>query len=986
MHESRDPTSVNKNKKINPMKKRETLNRLNVNRSLNDHQPDKFMKNQPIIRSLSRWPVIGIVLAFILMASPSRALFVIGSAPGLYTAVSDSSHFNSSFVGANLFNFDVTGIPLGTSLSDGLEFAKSGAGTSFVAFQLNQVYTNIGSVFYAQRAGSNPNLDKISQIRIWTSPTTPFTAGDPGTTPDSVIAITNATGAVWDEYLMTNTISGQYFLLGLDQAVNGGNPGGKELRLGAIVTAPVITVQPVGTALAVGQALNLNVTAIGPVPFFYQWFTNNTAILNATNNTYNLTSVQASDAAAYTVVVTNGFGVATSTVATVSVRVPLTLTWLGSMTLQWDTNTVNWDSNADGVADAAYTQGDNVIFDDNGTANSTVDVSALFSPSSVVVSNTNIDYTLTTSGSGAIVGSSRLTKLGTGMLTLDINNTYTGSTVILNGTLVVGAGGPRGSLGTGPITNQAVLQFNGTGTVLIPGSIAGSGNLIKNNTGSVSLLGTNTMSGAITLNAGSLTLGASALGASTNIIANNGNNNLIVSGGIIVSNNVSLTAAAPDNAHRFSLITAGGTNIWNGSIHLTGNSPVSSVLINAATGSPLTVNGSIDTDGTYFQPITLRGANGFFNAQVNTPGALGIQKTDGGTWIVTGTNNSYLVTRMAVGVLKLGNDNAIATNSYLYQIQGASTFDLGGFSQIFSGIQNNPGIVGTIANSSTNSDSRLTIVPATAASSLSSALASDTIIADSTAGGTRKVSLTVNLPGGSLTLSHSNTYSGDTTITAGTLAVSGNGAISGSTPINLAAGATLDASGRNDGTLTLGSNQVLKGDGAFNVLGTLVNNGTIELKVNKNGATLTNDNMNGLTSVTYGGTLKLDVTASPALTTNDSITLFSAGSYSGAFANIVPSVPVFGLAWDTSTLATDGTLRIATGPATNPTNVTALVVGGNTLQLSWPANHLGWRLQAQTNGLSTTNWFNVQGSATTNQVILPIVPTNGSVFYRMVYP
>jgi len=59
------------------------------------------------------------------------------------------------------------------------------------------------------------------------------------------------------------------------------------------------------------------------------------------------------------------------------------------------------------------------------------------------------------------------------------------------------------------------------------------------------------------------------------------------------------------------------------------------------------------------------------------------------------------------------------------------------------------------------------------------------------------------------------------------------------------------------------------------------------------------------------------------------------------------------------------------------------------LTLSWPADHIGWRLQAQTNSTSAgllNNWADVPGSTTTNQIIMPVDPANGAVFYRMVYP
>jgi hypothetical protein len=46
-------------------------------------------------------------------------------------------------------------------------------------------------------------------------------------------------------------------------------------------------------------------------------------------------------------------------------------------------------------------------------------------------------------------------------------------------------------------------------------------------------------------------------------------------------------------------------------------------------------------------------------------------------------------------------------------------------------------------------------------------------------------------------------------------------------------------------------------------------------------------------------------------------------------------------------------------------------------------------LQAQTNALSvgiSTNWVNVNGTTSTNLVNIPLNLTNGSVFYRLMYP
>jgi autotransporter-associated beta strand protein len=67
----------------------------------------------------------------------------------------------------------------------------------------------------------------------------------------------------------------------------------------------------------------------------------------------------------------------------------------------------------------------------------------------------------------------------------------------------------------------------------------------------------------------------------------------------------------------------------------------------------------------------------------------------------------------------------------------------------------------------------------------------------------------------------------------------------------------------------------------------------------------------------------------------------------------------------------------------------AMSVNSSQLQLNWPADHLGWRLQSQTNSLAFglgTNWATVPNSTNQNQFVAPINSTNGSVFYRLVYP
>jgi hypothetical protein len=70
-------------------------------------------------------------------------------------------------------------------------------------------------------------------------------------------------------------------------------------------------------------------------------------------------------------------------------------------------------------------------------------------------------------------------------------------------------------------------------------------------------------------------------------------------------------------------------------------------------------------------------------------------------------------------------------------------------------------------------------------------------------------------------------------------------------------------------------------------------------------------------------------------------------------------------------------------PATDPTSLLT-TISNNTFGLSWPADHIGWRLQVQTN--LGTSWFDVPGSSATNVFAMPIGGIGASLFYRLIYP
>jgi autotransporter-associated beta strand protein len=269
---------------------------------------------------------------------------------------------------------------------------------------------------------------------------------------------------------------------------------------------------------------------------------------------------------------------------------------------------------------------------------------------------------------------------------------------------------------------------------------------------------------------------------------------------------------------------------------------------------------------------------------------------------------------------------------------------------------------------------------------------------------------------GVMTMTASNTYSGTTTVGAGAIALSGDGSIGHSTNINVVSGAILDVTARTDGTLTLNSGQTLMGNGTVNGIlvtsagstvnpgasvGTLnvANNITLggKLLLELNTATVqTNDKLQSVSgTITYGGTLEV-TNIGPVLQVSNVFQLFP--SAVTAFSSIqLPNTDSNGYTYTwTNWVAIDGSIMLlsATPPITvdpNPTNI-VFSVSGSTLTLSWPASHIGWTLQTQTNSRSvgltvaTNTWYDVAGSISTNLVDIPINKTNPTVFFRMRLP
>ncbi|ECD3747823.1 autotransporter outer membrane beta-barrel domain-containing protein [Salmonella enterica subsp. enterica serovar Cairina] len=99
----------------------------------------------------------------------------------------------------------------------------------------------------------------------------------------------------------------------------------------------------------------------------------------------------------------------------------------------------------------------------------------------------------------AISGSGQVVKSGDKMLTLSGANSYSGGTLISDGTLVASN---VEALGTGDVTNDAVLELNTDGT--FDNVISGSGQVVKSGDETLTLSGSNTYTGGTTINDGTL--------------------------------------------------------------------------------------------------------------------------------------------------------------------------------------------------------------------------------------------------------------------------------------------------------------------------------------------------------------------------------------------------------------------------------------------------------------------------------------------------
>jgi autotransporter-associated beta strand protein len=626
----------------------------------------------------------------------------------------------------------------------------------------------------------------------------------------------------------------------------------------------------------------------------------------------------------------------------------------------WDINTTtNWLL---GVAGTTYHQvvipGDAVTFNDTGSG--TVLLSNSVGPTSLIISNNAKTYAF--SGSGTISGPVALTKLGTGAATLSLtNNNYLGGTVISNGTLQVAdaaAVSPASSLIIGPSGTLELAGFNQSAAEL-----TGSG-IVDNSAGNDLLLTIGTSLGG-TWNGSLQDHGHGGIA-----LIKNGGGTWIVGG----SNNL-------DNASPFSTTNEfdGGTTILtnNGSFII----PRLQTAIGYGTTATLIVGGgTLSVSNDILSVGYGAGANGTLT--VNS----GTVVHSGGPYGAFGGVNELIVGYAGATGLLTVNGGQVLNSQALWLGQGAGasgTLQLnGGLVQAIqvtgnatpttSVINFNGGILQAATNSGDFIDASTVANIQTGGAILDDGGYVVTLPNGFQSDPTLLGGGLIKQGAGAVYLDGGNSYTGPTIVTNGLLAGSGN--VAGSLVVGPAG--------------SLGAGDAGSGIGYFSIGGNLTLNGNATLRIDKTGGNPLADQLSVGGNISYGGVLTVTNVTSDATTlaVGDTFPLFSvSGAPSGNFASIAGS-PGAGLAYSFNPAS--GVLSVVTGTASNSTNLTASVSGG-VLSITWPADHLGWILQSQTNSSSvglSNNWVDVAGSSAGTNSNFNINPANPTVFFRLRHP
>ncbi|HCH8342936.1 TPA: autotransporter outer membrane beta-barrel domain-containing protein, partial [Salmonella enterica] len=555
----------------------------------------------------------------------------------------------------------------------------------------------------------------------------------------------------------------------------------------------------------------------------------------------------------------------------------------------------------------------------------------------------NATLELNTGGTfdNAISGSGKVEKSGDDALTLSGANTYTGGTLISDGTLVASN---VEALGTGDVTDNAVLELNTGGD--FDNAISGSGQVEKSGDGTLTLSGSNTYTGGTTINGGTLVasnveaLGSGDVTDNATLALNTGgtfDNAISGSGQVVKSGD--------------DVLTLSGANSYSGGTLISDGTLVASNV--EALGS-----GDVTDDAT----LELNTGGTFDNA---ISGSGQVVKSGDETLTLSGTNTYSGGTLISGGTLVASNVEALGTgdvtNDAVLELNTGGTFDnaISGSGQVVKSGDK------MLTLSGANSYSGGTLISdGTLVASNVEALGTGDVTNNATLELNTGGDFTNNISGSGqvvksgdkmLTLSGSNTYTGGTTINDGMLVATsvealGSGDVTNDAVLALNTGGDFANNIGGTGSVVKSGDETLTLSGSNTYTGgTLISSGTLVANdVNALGTGDVTDNATLMLNTggdfinNIGGTGRVEKSG------DDTLTLSGTNSYTGGTTIsggtlVATNVEALG----TGDVTNNATLELNTGgDFTNNISGSGQVVksGDETLTLSGANSYTGGTL------------------------------------------
>ena len=255
------------------------------------------------------------------------------------------------------------------------------------------------------------------------------------------------------------------------------------------------------------------------------------------------------------------------------------------------------------------------------------------------------DQLLTGTYSGVMSGTGGLEKKGTGALTLSGANSYTGGTTVWSGSLI----GNSTSL-QGNIFSNGLVVFNQPSAGTYSGVLSGTGGLLKEGAGTLTLAGASTYTGGTTIGGGVLRAGSPNVFATNAPLAIGAGTTLDLNGFSHTLNALSGTGFIQLGTAKLTTGTDGGSDTLDatisgtGTLEKAGTGTLTLTGTNTYTGGTTVSGGTLAGTSTSLQGNILnnslvvfdQGFNGTYAGWMSGSGAL--QKAGAGTLTLTGTN------------------------------------------------------------------------------------------------------------------------------------------------------------------------------------------------------------------------------------------------------------------------------------------------------------------------------------------------------------